>query len=289
MKKMKKLLLLCSMLFAFNASASGIPEGAIVKTVDNPDVYIVKYNNGKQYKRLVLNPMVFQSYGHLKWENLLTISQSEMDSFQTSDLVRVDGTTDVYQLVPEGDTGGKYLMASLDFADTDSIYTINAVDFSNYVPRGNRDPYSTSEIETGIGRLRISSTMPFVVSSVDDDTPMNHVELNTWFGFDLDDQYSGMYGFGARIIEFGDLEKLNLSVEFPDGEKSYVKNFKISQVDGKWQLTTERSGFAMMAISDYVQDEVRGYDWIYDDTPNIIPDTFQNKEFIIFLYLMAGE
>jgi len=136
---MKKLLI-CALfaLSALNANASAISDGAIVKTADNPDVYIVKYNAGKQYKRLVLNPLVFQSYGHLKWENLLTVSQEEMDSFVSSDLVRVDGSTDIYQLSPNGDTGDKYLLTSTQGYDTSSIYTINLTDFNNYVSRGTK-------------------------------------------------------------------------------------------------------------------------------------------------------
>ena len=109
-----------------------IPEGATIKTVDNPDVYIVKYKNGKQFKRLVLNPQVFKSYGHLRWEDILRVSQSEMNSFVTSNLVRVDGQTDIYQLVPNGDIGNKHLLVSTDGYDLDSAYTINSVDFGNY-------------------------------------------------------------------------------------------------------------------------------------------------------------
>ena len=37
-------------------NAMQIPEGAVIKTDYNPDVYIVKYKNGKLFKRLVLNP-----------------------------------------------------------------------------------------------------------------------------------------------------------------------------------------------------------------------------------------
>jgi hypothetical protein len=144
---MKKLLLALAFLLVCPVFASAsalpmpaptIPEGAIVKTVDSFDVYIVKYNAGKRYKRLILNPLVFQSYGHLEWENLLIISNSVMDSYVTSDLVRVDGTTDIYQLVPEGDNGGKYLLTSTVGYDLDSVYTINGVDFGNYEKRGER-------------------------------------------------------------------------------------------------------------------------------------------------------
>ena len=114
------------------AEVVNIPEGAIIKTTNNPDVYIVKYKNGKQFKRLVLNPQVFESYGHLRWEDILIVSQSKIDSFVTSDLVKVDGQTDIYQLVPDGDVGIKVLLEVAVGYDLDMAYTINAVDFGNY-------------------------------------------------------------------------------------------------------------------------------------------------------------
>lgn len=112
-------------------NAMSIPEGAVIKTANNPDVYIVKYKNGKQYKRLVLNPKVFESYGHLKWEDILTVDQAMINLFVTSDLVRVDGQVDIYQLIPNGDIGSKHYLVSNNF-DLDSVYTINSVDFDNY-------------------------------------------------------------------------------------------------------------------------------------------------------------
>lgn len=129
---MKKLLLLFAILFAFNANASNIAEGSIVKTANSPDVYIIKYDNGKQYKRLILNPEVFSSYGHLKWENIITVSQDEMNSFITSNLARVDGSNDIYQLTSEGDAGFKKLLNSTEGYDLDSVYTINTADFNSY-------------------------------------------------------------------------------------------------------------------------------------------------------------
>ncbi|MDD3006480.1 MAG: thermonuclease family protein [Candidatus Pacebacteria bacterium] len=131
---MKKFLAILAIIFslALPALALDIPDGAIVKTADNPDVYIVKHLNGNSYKRLVLNPQVFESYGHLKWENLITIDQAVMNSFATSDLVRVDGQTSIYRLTPDGDTGGKVLVSDFTGLNNDSVYTINNVDFGNY-------------------------------------------------------------------------------------------------------------------------------------------------------------
>lgn len=131
---MKNFLALIAIIFSLTlpALALDIPDGAIVKTANNPDVYIVKLMNGSSYKRLILNPQVFASYRHLSWDKLLTIDQTTMDSFATSDLVRVDGQTAVYRLTPDGDTGGKVLVSTADSLDNNSIYTINNVDFANY-------------------------------------------------------------------------------------------------------------------------------------------------------------
>ena len=126
------LLVACSFSIASDINAMSISEGAVIKTAYNPDVYIVKYKNGKQYKRLVLNPQVFESYGHLKWEDILTIDQGVMDSFVVSDLVMVFGQGNIYQLIPDGDAGSNRLLVSIKGYDLSSVYIINSVDFENY-------------------------------------------------------------------------------------------------------------------------------------------------------------
>jgi len=139
---MKKLLLvpIIAILFAFNANAatlSDLSDGAIIKTNASPDIYIIKYSGGKSFKRLVLNPMVFDSYQHLKWDNVLVVSQEDMDKFTTSDLVKVYGTEQIYQLVANGDAGSKYSVSGTNF-NTNSVYIINSVDFGNYTLAGER-------------------------------------------------------------------------------------------------------------------------------------------------------
>jgi len=101
------------------------------------DVFIVKIMGEKTFKRLILNPQVFESYGHLEWGNVQTISASTVDGYTTSQLVRPDGDPKVYKLVPDGDTGTKEWMnmTAEEFGalyDWDSIYTVNSVDVANY-------------------------------------------------------------------------------------------------------------------------------------------------------------
>ena len=134
-----------------------VVDGALIKsnatnsdgspTLSSLDVYIVKIVGTKQFKRLVLNPTVFDSYGHLNWGDIQTVSQSVMDGYTTSALVRVDTDPDekVYAMAPENDTGKKSWVnvTAAEFLgvagseDGDSIYTINSTDAGSYVAVGN--------------------------------------------------------------------------------------------------------------------------------------------------------
>lgn len=113
-----------------------VPEGATIRVEGGIDVYIVKYSGGKMFKRLVLNPEVFDNYQHLRWEDVMTVSPDVLDTFTTSDLVRSDATGRVYRLYPAGDRGTKRLVeyhgCFWNQIDWDSVYTINQFDERSY-------------------------------------------------------------------------------------------------------------------------------------------------------------
>jgi hypothetical protein len=100
--------------------------------MDNPDVYIIKYKNDKQYKRLILSPQVFKSYGHLKWSNLKIISQGQLDTFITSNLVKETKDNIIYELFPKGDRGERRPLDTTKPYDPDSVYEINSTDRNSY-------------------------------------------------------------------------------------------------------------------------------------------------------------
>jgi hypothetical protein len=145
-----------SMLAPLAANAATIVDGDIVHSnatnsdgtpaLSSLDIYIVKTVGTKTFKRLVLNPEIFASYGHLKWSNLKTVSQAEIDSYKTSSLVRVDGDDKVYALtaVVGADTGAKsWVNVTADQfvngagSDPASIYTINGTDAAAYSVKGD--------------------------------------------------------------------------------------------------------------------------------------------------------
>ena len=98
----------------FGSSTDDLNDGDLI-TSYGPDIYIFKRaEDGSIHKRLILNPQIFDSYGHLRWDNVLTIPNSTMRYIPTSTLVRevneegkIVGDGKVFHLVPDGDFGFK--------------------------------------------------------------------------------------------------------------------------------------------------------------------------------------
>ena len=122
----------------------GILDGDIIRNPNTEgiaqfDIYIVKIIGDKKFRRLILSPTVFESYDHLRWEDVKLVSQDTMNLYTISNLVRCINDYKVYQLFPSGDTGSKrHLdMSAAEFErqgyDWDSVYIINKTDRDSYV------------------------------------------------------------------------------------------------------------------------------------------------------------
>lgn len=123
-------------------NAATIIDGDLIRAESSIDVYIIKFAGEKKFKRLILNPEIFNQYGHLKWENIKTVTQTELDSFVVSDLVRAVNDEKTYKLYPNGDVGEKRWIKTLnDFLgfkyDWDSIYEINSFERDFYAIGGD--------------------------------------------------------------------------------------------------------------------------------------------------------
>lgn len=142
--------------FTPKAQAVDIEEGDLIRAIGDFDVWIVKYVGFKKFKRLILNPDVFNMYGHLRWEDIKDIDRAIVKSFTESTLVRAEGDPKVYKLYPAGDTGQKRWIPTAEVFlawdyDWDSVYTINDFDRDAYItgeplsfawvsPTGHNDP-----------------------------------------------------------------------------------------------------------------------------------------------------
>lgn len=123
--------------------SSEIVDGDLIQAYGDIDVYIIKIVGQKRFKRLILNPEVFESYGYLKWSDIKIVSRPTFALYQVSNIVQEinpDGSIAnerLYQLFPDGDIGIKrqieltfdeFIQAS---GDSDSVYYVNNIEAGN--------------------------------------------------------------------------------------------------------------------------------------------------------------
>ncbi|MEX0877786.1 MAG: endolytic transglycosylase MltG, partial [Candidatus Spechtbacterales bacterium] len=166
-KKTSSALIFIGVFFFFSlhpANAQAIKDGDLIKTPDSPDVYIVKIveessANITKFKRLILNPAIFDSYGHLNWSDIKETSQEVLDTFTDSDLVievNADGSVanpKIYRTssAPESDTGERYWLnltaAEFEYMGFDwrALYHINHIEASpDFYSEGEAIAYDKS-------------------------------------------------------------------------------------------------------------------------------------------------
>lgn len=123
----------------------GLKEGDLISAIfsDDPDVYII---NEHGYKRLFLNPEIFNFYGHLGgFFNVKLVTQEVRDSFVTSGLFRDCESNDekVYGVDIDGEDTGqlRWINTTGEQAVSDDpdffkkVFCINQKEFQWY-PRG---------------------------------------------------------------------------------------------------------------------------------------------------------
>ena len=147
--------------FAANAA---IVDGDLIRATGTFDIYIVKLVGSEMYRRLILNPDIFNQYGHLSWANVQDVAQSVVNQYTDSQLVRMDGDPKVYKLVSTGeDTATKHhVLSEADFLaggfSWNQIYTINAHEHDNTTTGANYAPPVTPV--TGAFEVKLSSATP---------------------------------------------------------------------------------------------------------------------------------
>lgn len=126
----------------------GLKEGNLIRSDKDNDIYII---NEHDYKRLFLNPVIFNFYGHLGgFENVKAVSREARDSFKTSSLFRNCENNDkkVYALELTGEdegilhwlnvTGSAAVAEDADFFK--KVFCINSKEFRWY---GIGSPYTS--------------------------------------------------------------------------------------------------------------------------------------------------
>lgn len=121
----------------------GLKEGDLIRAQGDFDIFII---NQYGYKRLFLNPAIFEMYGHLgSWKDVKTVAPAVRDAFITSTHYRVFSEDKVYhQEVTGEDTGILHWinMTASKFLSQggipNAIFIINKSEFDWYPKGGDR-------------------------------------------------------------------------------------------------------------------------------------------------------
>ena len=120
--------------------AYGLVEGDLIRAEGDFDIFIISQYG---YKRLFLNPAIFEMYGHLgSWDDVKIVTPATRDAFTTSTHYRYVNEDKVYHLEVTGEDTGTLQwinMTGEDFlaqgGEPNAIFTINESEF-NWYPKG---------------------------------------------------------------------------------------------------------------------------------------------------------
>lgn len=115
----------------------GLKEGDLIRAEGDFDIFII---NQYGYKRLFLNPTIFNMYDHLgTWKDVKTVAPTTRDVFVTSDFYRYVNEDKVYYLEVTGEDTGTLSwinMTAENFLSqggkSEAIFTINKSEFDWY-------------------------------------------------------------------------------------------------------------------------------------------------------------
>ena len=118
----------------------GLNEGDLVRAEGDFDIFIISQYG---YKRLFLNPVIFEMYGHLgSWDDVKTITPATRDAFVTSSHYRYVDEDKVYHLEVTGEDTGTLQWINMTAEDftaqggtANGIFTINKSELDWY-PKG---------------------------------------------------------------------------------------------------------------------------------------------------------
>ncbi|MBI2462783.1 MAG: hypothetical protein HYV65_00930 [Candidatus Spechtbacteria bacterium] len=103
------------------------PEGSLIRAEGRPEVYIVK----GQYRRWIQTAELFEMYGNLRWEDIVTVSQEQMDFYTESFVIKLAGDPRVF--IAGSDGTKQWIQTEQEFLARgyhwNMIYTVNEKEF----------------------------------------------------------------------------------------------------------------------------------------------------------------
>ena len=107
-----------------------IPDGALIRAQGDTRVFITKGN----YKRWIQSAEIMDMYGHLRWEDIIEVSQDTLDKYTNSNVVRFANDPKVYSTTSNNTK--QWVRTEQEFTNLgysfSMVYEINEREFNFY-------------------------------------------------------------------------------------------------------------------------------------------------------------
>ncbi|MEX0869978.1 MAG: hypothetical protein WDZ39_00940, partial [Candidatus Spechtbacterales bacterium] len=115
-----------------------IPDGALVRARGDDRIYIIKDDPaaymGRGYKRWVQSAEIMDMYGHLRWEDVITVRKEMLDQYEVVSLISMAGDERVFLVRP--DRTRVWISDAEDFLSRgfrfNMVYEVNEREFGFY-------------------------------------------------------------------------------------------------------------------------------------------------------------
>lgn len=107
-----------------------IKEGSLIRAQGDTKVYIIK----EGYKRWIQTSEIFNMYGHLRWENIVEVSQFDLNKYVISSVIRFAKDPRVYKV--NSDNIKQWIKTEQEFTNLGynfgMVYEVNEREFNFY-------------------------------------------------------------------------------------------------------------------------------------------------------------
>lgn len=117
---------------SLSSNSHSLKDGDLIKTTGDNKVYVIKGST----KRWIPSAEIFNGYGHLKWENIIEVSESILNTYAESRLIKFAQDYRVYQVSSDGRIKQWLNMTAAQFISSgrnwSQVYEINQSEFNSY-------------------------------------------------------------------------------------------------------------------------------------------------------------
>lgn len=141
----------------------------------------------------------------------------------------------------------------------------------------------TKQVDSSNGQITIDTNYAVETIIRSDPRTLYQLDFSTWYCLDTDAELPDSYAASARFSDPKQLEGVDIKFKLPNGEVAQVRNLKVEEVNGKWQMEGDYDGVFGIGIWDgLLADEPDVF--VSLEQPIVLPGYVGTQDFSFMIY-----